>query len=228
MRGGFGTFYDLGNGPLGGLSSYFPFNAVNSLSLPAFPLSEQNASPPILSTSPPVSIIVVARRDLKLPRTYERNAALETSLGTSQTLSATYVGAIGRDLLRVTNTLVDPTVNPNFSFISFTDNSATSDYHAVQLKLERRLSQGLQALASCTWSHSIDLASTDAAGNYLNTPGFIASSRTDRGNSDFDIRHSFTAGVTYSLPSPGGITLPMLPWVAGRLRHSSSRDRGPP
>ena len=24
----------------------------------------------------------------------------------------------------------------------------------------------------------------------------------DRGNSDFDIRHSFTAGVTYTLPSP--------------------------
>jgi hypothetical protein len=202
VRGGFGSFYDLGNGPLGGASSYFPFNAVNSLSLPAFPLSGQNASPPILSTSPPVSTIVVARRDLKLPRTYEWNAALETSLGTSQTLSATYVGAIGRDLLRVTNILVDPTVNPNFSFISFTDNSATSDYHALQLKLERRLSQGLQALASYTWSHSIDIASTDAAGNYLNTPSFIASSRTDRGNSDFDIRHAFTAGVTYSLPSP--------------------------
>src|SRR5216684_1925381 len=27
--------------------------------------------------------------------------------------------------------------------------------------------------------------------------------RMDRGNSDFDIRHSFTAGVTYDLPSPG-------------------------
>jgi hypothetical protein len=25
----------------------------------------------------------------------------------------------------------------------------------------------------------------------------------DRGNSDFDIRHSFTAGVTYALPAPG-------------------------
>jgi hypothetical protein len=31
----------------------------------------------------------------------------------------------------------------------------------------------------------------------------IANPQIDRGNSDFDIRHSFTAGVTYDLPSPG-------------------------
>ena len=38
-------------------------------------------------------------------------------------------------------------------------------------------------------------------GSYLNTPASIASPNIDRGNSDFDIRHSFTAGVTYDLPS---------------------------
>jgi hypothetical protein len=128
---------------------------------------------------------------------------VEQSLGANQTVSLSYVGALGRKLLRVTNILIDPAVNPNFPFISYTDNSATSDYHALQLKFERRLSQGLQALASYTWSHSIDIASTDAAGNYLNTPSFIANPQIDRGNSDFDIRHAFTAGVTYSLPSPG-------------------------
>jgi hypothetical protein len=94
-------------------------------------------------------------------------------------------------------------VNPDFEFIVLTDNSATSDYHALQLKLQRRLSRRLQALASYTFSHSIDTASTDAVGTNLNTPGSIASPNIDRGNSDFDIRHSFTAGVTYELPSPG-------------------------
>ena len=62
-------------------------------------------------------------------------------------------------------------VNPNFQFVALTDNSATSDYHALQLKFQRRLSQGLQALASYTFSHSIDIASTDAFATYLNTPG---------------------------------------------------------
>jgi hypothetical protein len=52
--------------------------------------------------------------------------------------------------------------NANFGFVSVTSNSATSDYNALQVKFQRRLSRGLQALASYTFSHSIDIASTDA------------------------------------------------------------------
>jgi hypothetical protein len=124
--------------------------------------------------------------------------ALEQSLGKGQSFSLTYVGALGRDLLRITNLF---NVNPNFLVIQLTTNSATSDYHALQAKVERRLSRGLQALASYTWSHSIDMASTDAAIT-LNTPASTANPNVDRGNSDFDIRHSFTAGVTYNVSSP--------------------------
>jgi hypothetical protein len=102
-------------------------------------------------------------------------------------------------LLRNTN-LVNP--NSDFEFVGVTSNSATSNYQALQVKFERRLSQGLQALVSYTWSHSIDIASTDAFANYLNTPNSVANPNIDRGNSDFDIRNSFTAGVTYALPSP--------------------------
>jgi Carboxypeptidase regulatory-like domain/TonB dependent receptor len=199
LRGGFGVFYDLGSTSLGGASSYFPFIAINSFSPVPFPLSPQNAAPPVLTTSLPASLIVVAEPDLKLPRTYEWNAALEQSLGSSQTLSLTYIGAVGRDLLRVTNLLAP---SANFGFVNVTDNSATSDYHALQLKFQRRFSGGLQALASYTWSHSIDIASTDAFATYLNTPSSVANPNIDRGNSDFDIRHAFTAGVTYNLPSP--------------------------
>jgi hypothetical protein len=199
LRGGFGIFYDLGSSSLGGVSSYFPYSANNFFFDATFPLSPQNAAPPALTTSPPVSTILVAVPNLKLPRTYEWNGALEQSFGSSQTVSLTYLGAVGRDLLRVTN-LFNP--NQNFGQVNLTDNTATSDYQALQLKFERRLSRGLQALASYTWSHSIDISSTDAFSNYLSTPGSIANPNIDRGNSDFDIRHSFTGGVTYNLPSP--------------------------
>jgi len=199
LRGGFGVFYDLGSGSLGGASSYFPYlNDTFAVDVP-FPLSAQNAAPPVLSDSPPVNDIFVAEPNLKLPRTYEWNAALEQSFGSNQSLSLTYVGAVGRDLLRNTN-LVSP--NSNFGFVGVTSNSATSDYQAMQLKFERRLSRGLQALASYTWSHSIDIASTDAFANYLNTPSVVANPNIDRGNSDFDIRNALTAGVTYILPAP--------------------------
>lgn len=202
LRSGFGTFYDLGTGSLGGVSSYFPYSAESIVIGPAFPLTATEAVPPPFSTSPPVSTILVAVPNLRLPRTYEWNAAWEQSLGGSQSLSLTYVGAVGRDLLRVTN-LVPGAGNPNFSFINVTDNSAASNYNALQIKFDRRLSHGLQALASYTYSHSIDIASTDAFSNYLNTPGSIANPNIDRGNSDFDIRHAFTAGVTYNVPAAG-------------------------
>src|SRR5260370_12484677 len=200
LRAGFGIFYDLGSGSLGGLSSYFPFAAPHIIPSPApFPLSAANSAPPPLSTSPPVAAILVADPHLKLPRTYEWNAALEQYLGSSQTLSLTYVGAIGRDLLRVTN-LINP--NPDFPFVNVTSNTATSNYNALQGKFDRRLSKGSQALASYTSAHSIDIASTDAFANYLNTPSFIGIPNIDRGDSDFHIRNSFTARVTYQLTSP--------------------------
>jgi hypothetical protein len=197
VRAGFGVFYDLGSGSLGGVTSFFPYSANRTISPAAFPLSPQNATPPPLMLNPPVGTILLADRHLKLPRTYQWNLALEHSLGKSQNLSLTYIGAFGRDLLRGTKLF---NLNPNFQFINFTDNSATSDYHAFQIKFQRRLSRGFQALASYSWSHSIDIASSDAANNRT-TPGPLANPAIDRGSSDFDIRHSFTAGATYDLPA---------------------------
>jgi hypothetical protein len=193
LRGGFGVFYDLGSGSLGGASTYFPYRAISTFSLTPFPLNTQQSIPPAITTNPPVSDITVADPHLKLPRTYEWNVALEQSMGKDQSLSLTYIGSIGRDLLRVTD-LVDP--NPAFGYVNVTRNTATSNYNALQVKFERRLSHGLQALASYAWSHSIDIASTDAFANYLNTPTSVANPNVDRGDSDFDIRSSFTAGVT--------------------------------
>ena len=192
LRGGFGVFYDLGSGALGNAASSFPYARSASFSNVAFPLTAAQAVPPPFSLSIPASgNITVSDRNLKLPRTYQWNAGIEQSLGADQTLSATYVGAIGRRLLRRTSRLRAPSL-----FILNTDNSATSDYHALQLQFQRRLSRNLQALASYTWSHSIDIASTDSASG--STP---TAPKLDRGNSDFDVRHSFNAALNYDIKS---------------------------
>jgi outer membrane receptor protein involved in Fe transport len=198
LRGGFGIFYDLGYGSLGGASSYFPYFAENIFSPTSYPLSPQQAAPPAVTTNLPALDLVVADRNLKLPRTYEWNVAVEQSLGASQSISITYIGADGHDLLR-SAFMYSP--NPNFQFVDVTSNTASSYYSALQLKFVRRLSRGLQALGSYTFSHSTDISSTDAFANYLNTPSTGAYPNVDKGDSDFDIRHSFTAGVTYDLPS---------------------------
>src|SRR5262249_61525781 len=111
---GLRIFYDLGQRSLGGVSSLFPYGATKIIPLAAFPLTAQNAAPPALTVNPPVVTIIVADPHLKLPRTYQWNVALEQSIGNSQSLSLTYIGASGRDLLRGTK-LVN--VNPNFQTV---------------------------------------------------------------------------------------------------------------
>ncbi len=49
--------------------------------------------------------------NLKLPRTYQWNIAVEQSLGAGQTASVSYVGAVGHRLIRA-DSLFAP--NPNF------------------------------------------------------------------------------------------------------------------
>jgi hypothetical protein len=80
-----------------------------------------------------------------------------------------------------------------------TRNAASSDYHALQVQFQRRLARGLQAMASYTWSHSIDDVSTES---FLNTPAGRLDPKIDRGPSNFDVRHSVAAAATYDIPGP--------------------------
>jgi hypothetical protein len=81
-------------------------------------------------------------------------------------------------------------INPNFTTVLLNTNRATSDYDAFQAQFQRRLSRGLQALMSYTWSHAID---EDSAGDTRRA--------IRRGNADFDVRRNFAAAVTYNVPS---------------------------
>lgn len=197
LRGGFGIFYDLGYGSLASAANEFPFVAENDLFVP-FPLTADQAAPPLITDTPPVTgNLHVSVPDLKLPRSYQWNIALEQALGPNQVFTATYSAAAGRNLLRQ-DTLAFP--NPDFAVVFVTRNSASSDYHALQLKFQRRLSRGLEALASYTFAHSIDVASNDSGP--LNTPATLGTS-LDRGNSDYDVRHAVTFAASYDIPVPG-------------------------
>jgi len=198
LRGGFGVFYDLGNGEDGnafGIS--YPFTAINQFLSAPFPLNPASAAAPSLPPSGFVSQIYTFDPNLKLPYTHQWNFAIEQALGANQTFSATYVGAIGRRLLRQEKIIV-PTLFPGGSTNVFVvRNAATSDYHAMQLQFQRRLSRGLQSLVSYTWAHSIDIASNDSS---QNTPAIRTDPQLDRGPSDFDVRHAFNAALTYDIP----------------------------
>jgi hypothetical protein len=61
-----------------------------------------------------------------------------------------------------------------------------------------RLSGGLEGLFNYCWAHSLDNASNDVDAAL---PSNIISAARDYAASDFDVRQSFSAAVTYTLPA---------------------------
>ena len=197
LRGGTGVFYDIGTSTAGNVASNFPQNARVNFSNLVYPIDPAVAAPPPLRRTLPVGAFGFRAFDpeLDLPRVYQWNVTLEQSLGSHQTISAAHIGAVGRRLLRLEFL---PSPSPNFGGnVTITRNSATSDYHSLQVQFTRRLHRGLQALASYTWSHSIDVASVDSASVVR---GDALAGSLDRASSDFDVRHAVTGAVTYNVP----------------------------
>jgi len=202
LRGGFGVFYDLATSQAGNAFSAnsYPFGVIRNSRGGSFPLAPAAAAPPpIVPPNASSGTLFAFDPHLRLPYTLEWNVALEQALGRQETLSASYIGASGRRLLQ-TGEFLSP--NPNLADAQLVSNTATSDYSALQVQFNRRLSHDLQALASYTWSHSIDDGST---GSYLNTSNQLSptlNSHANRGSSDFDIRNAFSAAITYDIPAP--------------------------
>jgi Carboxypeptidase regulatory-like domain/TonB dependent receptor-like, beta-barrel len=195
LRMGAGIFYDVGAGMVANSASYFPYLRRKSLTNVPYPLDAASAEPRPFTLNAPFSTVRVFEPDFKLPLTFQWNVAVEQSLGTSQTLTASYVGALGRRLLR-SEGFVQP--DRDFQQVFVVTNDATSDYHSLQLQFQRRLAKRLQALAAYTWSHSIDINSNDS---FTNIPSSKIDPSRDRGPSDFDVRHSFATAITYDMPA---------------------------
>jgi hypothetical protein len=203
LRGGFGVFYDLATSEVGNLidQNTYPYGNFTFNPGGTFPLTPAAAAPPPIAPPDATNQGTLTAFDphLKLPYTLQWNAALEQALGRKQTISVSYIGAVGRRLLQTAE--VFP-ASPSIGGAFLVANTATSDYQALQLQFQRRLSHGLQVLASYTWSHSIDDAS---AGSVANTTNIFVPSinpSANRGPSDFDIRNAFSAGITYEVPAP--------------------------
>jgi Carboxypeptidase regulatory-like domain/TonB dependent receptor len=203
LRGGLGVFFDLATSEAGNLINLgaYPFGAIKRVS-GSFPLDPIRAAPPPITPPDAANRGALAAFDpgLKLPYTLEWTVAVEQALGRQQNVSASYIGSSGSRLIQ-TAFVFRP--NQNFGSAELVNNAGTSDYNALQIQFQRRLSHGLQALASYTWSHSIDTASAGSAlGNVSNAAAPSISPNANRGPSDFDIRNAFTAGVTYDVPAP--------------------------
>jgi hypothetical protein len=192
VRAGGGLFFDTAQqlGSLGffgpGFSSLAFGGGTPFPQVPPIPAIEDPTTP---AGQPYASIPFAYHSHLQLPYTLQWNASVEQALGKSQALTISYVGSHAARLLRYDD-VASPT-NPNSPGFKFIVNGLTSDYDSAQVQLHRRLSRGLTALASYTWSHCLDYGSQNYNFGY------------QRGNCEFDVRHNLSGAFSYDVPNVG-------------------------
>jgi hypothetical protein len=84
---------------------------------------------------------------------------------------------------------------PSFASITNQSSDARSEYHALQLSLNKRLSRGFSILSNYTWSRLRDNASADGDG-----PPNPFDLEANWGISDLDIEHRFVTSFIWQLP----------------------------
>jgi hypothetical protein len=192
VRGGGGVFFDTldqvaSNGYTGiGFEAYKVFTGAT------LPYTMAQLQFPISVSAPYTSGTVYQfPTHLQLPYTLEWNASLQQAFGRRQTVTASYVASNGRRLSGYQSVNL-AALNPNFGNIGYFPSGITSNYQALQVQFQRSLTHGVQALASYTWSHSLDYGSADTS-----TPLM-------RANSNFDLRNNFNGGLSWDLPQTKG------------------------
>ena len=218
VRAGFGIFDNL---PLPYL-----FELTTLLTAPFFELGNITTLPqgsfptgafPLLTT-PTLRYAYIQPNP---PRSYNMqwNFNVQQNITQSTVLQLGYTGSRGVHLPYFTNDfdMVLPTstpqgyiwptngtrLNPNVGQISGTMWNSDSTFHALEVQLTRRFSNGLQGGVSYAWGKIIDAGSASAfSDNYTNSsPRLFFDEANGRGLADFDIRHNFTFNWIYEIPS---------------------------
>ena len=149
----------------------------------------------------------------RIPYAMEYNAGIEQQLPQSMVLSVDYVGSVARHLFvqPFANTALYPAAGsiaarqpfPQYGGgFYFDENVGNSSYNALQAKFEKRLSFGLNFLASYTWSKSLDIQSEGQSGS-IET---VYNLRQEWGPSDFNRNQLFLFSGNYQLPFGKGKT----------------------
>ena len=141
--------------------------------------------------------------ELRLPLVRQWNVAVEHAFTTRDVVSVGYVGSSSSNLIRreIGDRIV---IVPFITLLALATNHGSSDYNALEAQYRRRLARGFQALVSYAWSHSLDNSSADSG---LYFAGSQLTPAQDHASSDFDVRHSLSAGFTYEIPHSHGWAL---------------------
>ena len=173
------------------------------------------------------------RRDFKASYAQHLVLSAEKQLGQNWLVSLSFVGTRGTHLSRFTTpngglistpillsspslplTILDlpPSIGETagerptdgLGAFSLLENSATSNYHSMQVSMEKRLSRGLQFRSNWTWSHVIDEVSDPFEGRSFSAlPQDLSNLNSERASANFDVRHRDSGLLVWSLPGRG-------------------------
>ena len=152
------------------------------------------------------SDIFFTPRNLVTPYMQSWNLNLQQEMIKNVALQVGYVGSKGTKLVRLLDAN-QPNVfgtrpDTNYGFMDEFATFSSSTYHALQTTLRVQGSHGVSGFAGYTFSKSLDDASDGIDYNFSTValPQNSYDLAAERGPSNFDTRHRFTAAFTYQLP----------------------------
>jgi hypothetical protein len=204
IRGGYGIFYEMENTDGRVNRNIPPFllsetvfattNAIPTRTLGNFYLGQPLGSAGVTPNLNPTYTHLQRGSD------QHWNIGVQQQLSRDTVLEVNYVGNHGTHL-NSTNPFNDPSPGPGaiqgrrpypmFGNISYFSQDMSSDYNALQVKAEKRYGAGLWFLLSYTWSKSITIQDTPAAGGDF---------YFERATSSFDIPQNVAFNMGYELP----------------------------
>ncbi len=139
-------------------------------------------------------------------------ASVQQTLPGDTVLTVAYVGSQGRNLFlrSITNLITNVGTNATtgaaivtrqfggrFAEIDYKTSGGTDHYDSLQTTINRRFSTGFSIGGQYTYAHGIGDSGGSNEANTAQNPYNLAA---DRGNNNFDIRHSANVAALYDLP----------------------------
>ena len=195
-----GTTDGFGAPFVGGQITYVQSSDGTILGYPANPLIGGGINP--ANGLPNLGSVEIygTRRDLPDARVYRYSLEGQYELPLNLVGTLGYQGSQGRHFVRIEPIHITiPGSNPNIGPAYFARPDVTSSYNAMIARLQGRLMKQLSFDMNFRWAKSIDTASFESP-TALTNQSFPVDQRTERGPSDFDVRHSFVAAATWDIP----------------------------
>jgi hypothetical protein len=217
IRSGAGVFY-AGQGSLGAngrMISNFPFyRSVTVQSTPTRPaLRLQDGVPANFlgdGKTPPNGLNWNVWQDrFPLPTIYQWNFAVQQELLPGWSLTTAYVGSSSNYIMGSYNwngSPIGPPATeqarrpiPQWNTVDLVSPYGQSNYHGLDVELNKRFAKGYSFTAAYTWSHSIDNIPEQfgpGGGGLMD----FRNINLNRGNSNFDVRHRLVTSAVWELP----------------------------